>query len=79
MQLKKWNNKTAVYDDYNVLDEWKVKTYSGDMEEIINCAQCGKEVKVGETYTSLEVHTEVGFGYLVCPQCYEQEHKRRDV
>lgn len=78
MKLKKWNYKISDYEDYNVPDEWNIKSYSGDMEEIINCVQCGKEVKVGETYTSLEVHTEIGFGFLVCSECYEKEHKRRN-
>ena len=62
MKLQKWNYKTHTYDEYNVPDEWNVKTYSTNMEQEINCAECGKKVKYGDCYTSLEVHTEMGFG-----------------
>ena len=41
-------------------------------------AQCGKELKYGDTYTSLEIHTAMGFGYGVCEDCYEFEWKRRE-
>ena len=27
----------------------------------------------GDTYTSLEIHTAMGFGYGVCEDCYEFE------
>lgn len=78
MILKKWNYKRHNYEDYTVPNEWNVKTYGNGMEEIINCVQCGKKIKFGDSYTSLEVHTEIGFGYSVCEKCYEKELKRRE-
>ena len=78
MILQKWNYKKHKYEDYEIPDEWNVKTYGNDMEEIINCCQCGKKLKFGDSYTSLEVHTEIGFGYSVCEDCYEKEWKRRE-
>lgn len=77
MILKRWNYKKHIYEDYKVPDKWNVKTYGNGMEEIINCCQCGKKIKFGDSYTSLEVHTEIGFGYSVCEKCYEAEWRRK--
>ena len=78
MILQKWNGKEHKYEDYEIPDEWNVKTYSRNMKERINCAQCGKEINFGDCYTSLEIHTEIGFGYAVCEKCYAKEWKRRE-
>jgi hypothetical protein len=37
-----------------------------------------KELEYGETYTSKEIHTQIGFGYGVCHDCYEQEWARKE-
>lgn len=78
MILNKWNCKKHEYENYKVPDEWNIKTYGNSMDEIINCCKCGKKIKFGDSYTSLEVHTEMGFGYSVCEKCYEREWKRRE-
>ena len=54
-----------------------IKTYSEDMNEIVNCCQCLKKVKFEDTYTSNEIHTDLGFGFAVCEDCYKEEWKRR--
>lgn len=54
-----------------------ISAYESDMDTIVNCAQCYKEIKFGNCYTSLEKLTETGFGYAVCEDCYEREWKRR--
>lgn len=76
MKLRKWNYETHEYDPYEIPDEWNVPltTY---LDEIVNCPHCGKELKYGETYTSKEIHNNVGFGYGVCSECYEEEWERR--
>lgn len=71
--LNRWNYETHEYDPYGVPDEWNVKSYSDDMDEIINCPHCGKEVTYGSCYTSKEIHTPHGFGYAVCENCYNIE------
>ena len=43
------------------------------MEEIVNCAECGKEIDFGSCYTSRKIHTKGGFGFSVCGDCYEKE------
>lgn len=70
MKLRKWNYEKREYEPYEVPDSWSVKTYSDDMDEIVNCCQCGRELPFGECYTSHEVHTEHGMGYAVCGKCY---------
>ncbi len=79
MLLKKWNWKTREYDPYEIPDDWNVKTYSHDMDEIVNCPHCGRKVEFGDTYTSREIHTEHGFGYSVCGDCYAREWERERV
>lgn len=79
MLLKKWNWKTREYDPYEIPDDWNVKTYSNDMDEIVNCPHCGRKVEYGDTYTSREIHTEHGFGYSVCGACYKREWERERV
>lgn len=78
MKLRKWNYKTHEYDPIEVPYEWNVPLYTDDMEKIVNCPHCGKELPYGETYTSKEIHSWVGLGYGVCEECYEEEWKRRE-
>ena len=77
MLLQKWNTIKREYEDYNVPDDWNVKSFTKDMEEIVNCASCGKKMIYGNSYTSLEIHTPHGFGYGVCDECYRKELKRK--
>ena len=79
MLLKKWNWKTREYDPYEIPDDWNVKTYSNDMDEIVNCPHCGRKVEFGDTYTSREIHAEHGFGYSVCGDCYAREWERERI
>ena len=78
MTLKRWSYVTHAYENYEVPKEWKLSLYETDMEVLINCCQCGKEIEFGESYTSFEIHTEVGFGFMVCPKCHECELERKD-
>lgn len=76
MMLQKWDVASRRYRPYQVPDSWEVSTYETDLNKEINCAQCGCEISYGKTYTSREVHTEAGFGYCVCEDCYQAEMKR---
>ena len=60
--LNRWNYETQEYDPYGVPDDWNVKSYSDDMDEIVNCPHCGKEVTFGSCYT-------------VCENCYNIERE----
>lgn len=73
----KWNAFVHKYEEYEVPDDWNCKSYSNNMDEVVNCAKCGRKMLYGDSYTSLEIHTDMGFGYAVCSRCYQGEMKRR--
>lgn len=76
MTLRKWNYATIKYEPHEVPDDWNVRLYSSDMDELINCAECGKKLLFGDAYTSLDIHNSCGMGYSVCPKCHEKERIR---
>lgn len=75
--LQRWDYTLHEYQLFPIPSAWNVVITGEDMEEIINCPTCGKEFKLGDSYTSLEVHTSVGFGFCVCQECYDEEWERR--
>lgn len=68
MTAKIWNETKHEYEPY-VLPKG-ASCHETDMDKIVSCACCGKKLKYGETYTSRRIHTELGFGYAVCGECY---------
>ena len=74
--LKKWNYSKHYYEPYMIPISWNCKTYCDDMDEAVNCVQCGRAIRFGEGYTSFEIQTGVGFGYCVCPACHEKEYRK---
>lgn len=73
---KKWDYTERMYEDIEIDDG--CKAYSDDMNEIVICPGCGKGFRFGSGYTSHEIQTPVGFGYVVCKDCYLQELSRRE-
>lgn len=78
MKLQKWNYDTRKYEDYEVPDEWYVPIIA-ELYDMVNCASCGKLIKYGNSFTSLEIHeNKVGsLGYAVCDTCFNQEWERK--
>lgn len=76
-RVRKWNYEKHDYELYIIPDGWEVCLYTEDMDKIVNCVQCGKEIKYGNTYTSQEVHTHLGLGYHVCEDCHIVELERK--
>lgn len=72
----KWNYDKREYDLYVTPEEWHTPLYCEDMDEIINCAACGRELPYGDCYTSKEIHSGGGLGYPVCEECYVEEWVR---
>ena len=70
MLIKKWDNKKQQYEPHEVPDEWKLPLFCEDMDEPINCVNCGCEMPFGDGYTSRRYHTNGGFGYYECAKCY---------
>ena len=77
--IKKWDYPSHSYFSIPLISRTplNLKTYSEDMNEMVNCCQCLKKIKYGDTYTSKEIHTDLGFGFSVCEDCYKEELKRR--
>jgi len=73
LKVQKWNFKTREYEPYEVPDNWNIKTFSLDMDEIVNCPHCGREIRFGDGYTSRMIHTKHGMGFAVCAECYSKE------
>lgn len=73
MQLRKWNYEAGTYEPFEVPDNRKVSLYADDINVTIQCACCGRVMKFADGYTSRTIHTAVGFGYIVCEQCFERE------
>lgn len=74
---QKWDPYHKRYRSY-VLPEDVMRCSFGerDMDKVIACAGCGKSVKFGNAYTSLEIHTETGIGFSVCSNCHAGEIER---
>ena len=77
MKLKRWNYRTAKYDEYEVPDNWSVHTFVPDLDTFVDCAHCGKGLPFGLSMTSFEIHSDMGFGFAVCPNCYDIEVANR--
>ena len=75
--LMKWNYDKHDYDMKRIPDGMNCVCYSGDMDKVVNCATCFREIRYGDGYGSLEVHDGYGFGYCVCESCYEAELELR--
>lgn len=74
---EKFNFETGKYEPYTLSD--KASLYEQDLDEVIECASCGRDVVYGDCFTSITIHGERGLGYMVCPECYEREwNERRD-
>ena len=71
MILQKWDETAKVYQEYAVPDDWHVSLYESDMTTVVNCARCGNPVAYENTYCSLQIHSPMGFGYAVCPDCHD--------
>lgn len=77
MNLKKWSYSTQEYEDYSVPDNRNICLIVpiDKLNEICDCANCGKKVIIGDTYTSRTIHNKYGFGYCICEDCYSEEFK----
>lgn len=77
MIVGKWNYEKNDYDPHELSDDWYTPMYSDNLDEIINCSNCGRKVRYGDCYTSRWIHDRFGLGFLVCEQCYDEEWERQ--
>lgn len=76
MILNRWNWKTRKYEPYEVSNNWSIATLVFGKGVWVDCASCGACIPYEATYTSLEIHTPIGIGYMVCEKCYDEECER---
>jgi Zn ribbon nucleic-acid-binding protein len=73
--IDRWDIYTKQYEPVQIPDDWKIALYSDNMDEQINCVNCGKPMKYGEGYTSRRYHNKAGMGYMECEDCYYDQLK----
>lgn len=78
MILDKWNPIAKQYFPHEIPDNWHVTIYTKNMSEIVNCANCGKEVEFGSCFPSRFIHNKIGLGYPVCSVCFSEECEEED-
>lgn len=73
MILQRWNHKTNEIEEFKVPEDWNVKNYSYNFDEIVNCAWCGVNIPYWGSYTSKELYSLYGGGYAICKSCHKKE------
>ena len=73
-KVQKWDFKNHYYED-ELIDD-KCSLYEKDMDKVVKCSNCNKEIRFGDCYTSRQYHNDYGFGYAVCEECFEKEMKQ---
>jgi len=68
-----WRPEKKAYDKYYIPMSWYTPLWTANMDAVVNCASCGKQLKYGDTFSSRFIHTEMGIAYYVCPECHEKE------
>lgn len=74
MILQKWNPDTHIYEPFNSPAK-KTVLFSHDMEALVDCAECWKEIQFWVCFTSRQIHNDMWFWYPVCWECYPKERK----
>lgn len=74
--IKKYDVEKRENIDWYVPREWRVALWNTNMDETVNCAHCGTELKYEDCYTSRELMNGAGLGYGVCSTCYAKERMR---
>lgn len=77
MTVSRWDWEKERYNTEIIPDDRKISLYSDDMDKQIQCVTCGTWVRFGDTYTSMEIHNFMGFGFMVCEECHGREMVRR--
>ena len=76
MKAKKWNPKTQQYD-IKVEITNRASFFDHNLEAIVCCANCEKELRVSDAIHSAEIHTLSRlYPFLICGSCYESEMER---
>lgn len=74
---RKYDLETGQYEDYALPEG--ASLYEDDMNKDIACAECGKKIKYGMSYTSRIIQNDAGFGYAVCKDCYYENNWKDSI
>lgn len=72
----KWNYKTHKYSEVLITDA--CFTHVQDLTLKIRCVNCSEPFVAGNMYTSHQYQNHMGFGYLICEECYQKEWNLRN-
>ena len=70
MIIQKWNEKIKEYEPCEIPNDWKIPLLCDNIDEIINCVNCGCKMTFGDGYTSQRYHNNFGMGYYECEKCH---------
>lgn len=75
--VRKWDFEKHEYAPIELPEDWIVPMLVpvDELDNLVNCANCGKKVPYGETMTSKQYHNMTGLGFGVCDDCYKNEQK----
>jgi len=77
MILQKWNVDKRQYEPFKTPTN-NIQLFSEDMNILVDCTNCGKEMIFGDCYTSRLIHNDLGLGYPVCEACYKVENYEKN-
>lgn len=72
MVIRKWNENKKDYDVVKIPDSWNVPLHCKNMDEIVNCVNCGCKMKCGDGFTSKRYHNIKGMAYSECRKCFDE-------
>lgn len=74
--LRKWNYSTRSYEPFLSPAGFDARLI-GDEKDVCRCAECGKKILYGDSYSSIRIHNASGLGYAVCRECNQKEWEER--
>lgn len=75
--MYKWNWDRCEKEPILVPAEWNCPEYTEDDSEVVNCLSCGRLLCARDGYTSMEIQSPAGMGYIVCKDCHTAEVQRK--
>ena len=72
MVIRKWNENKKDYDVVKIPDSWNVPLHCGNMNEIVNCVNCGCKMKYGDGFQSRRYQNVSGEAYSECRKCFDE-------
>lgn len=72
--MTKYDTKQREFVEYKPQKGWHCLAVCFQDQEIVNCANCGKQLPFGHTFASRTIKNKKNVGYGVCPECYSKEY-----